>query len=228
MSNNLILDRIAKYLILNSSFLDNSGLVNGKMGVVIFFCHYSRYCKNLLYDDFAGELLDEIYEDITIDAPIDFENGLSGIGWGIEYLIQNYFMQGNSSQILEEIDCNIMKLDPKRIHDLTFRKGILGIAYYIAYHVKSIRNNMTVFDQSYLNQIFSAISNISLEHNFVDELIDSFFLPDKYVRKQCSSILITDLFDNSFCNIDVDSEFARLPLGLENGLAGFGLKLMNL
>ena len=59
-----LLKRIANHLIINSSFLDNLGLFHGKMGIVIFFYHYSRYTHNPLYEEFAGELLDEIFEEI--------------------------------------------------------------------------------------------------------------------------------------------------------------------
>ena len=50
------LRRIANVLLLNASFIDNPGLLNGKMGIAIFFYHYSRYTKNKIYEDYAGEL----------------------------------------------------------------------------------------------------------------------------------------------------------------------------
>ena len=52
--------RIANVLLLNASFLDNPGLLNGKMGIAIFFYHYSRFTKNKIYENFAGVLVDEI------------------------------------------------------------------------------------------------------------------------------------------------------------------------
>ena len=41
-----LLAKIADHLIINSSFLDNLGLLHGKMGIVIFFYHYSQYTNN--------------------------------------------------------------------------------------------------------------------------------------------------------------------------------------
>ena len=98
------LQRIANVLLLNASFLDNPGLLNGKMGIAIFFYHYSRYSKNKVYEDYAGELVDEIYEEINTSTPVNFENGLTGIGWGIEYLVKNGFVQADTDEALEEID----------------------------------------------------------------------------------------------------------------------------
>lgn len=53
----ILLQRIVNHLIINNSFSDNLGLFQGKMGIVIFF-YYSRYANNLLYEEFAGELLE--------------------------------------------------------------------------------------------------------------------------------------------------------------------------
>ncbi len=92
------LQRIANVLLLNASFLDNPGLLNGKMGIAIFCYHYSRYSKNKIYEDYAGELVDEIYEEINTSTPVDFENGLTGIGWGIEYLVKNGFVQADTDE----------------------------------------------------------------------------------------------------------------------------------
>jgi len=55
------LQRIANVLLLNASFTDNLGLLNGKMGIAIFFYQYARYTGNKVYEDYAGELIDEIY-----------------------------------------------------------------------------------------------------------------------------------------------------------------------
>ena len=73
------------YLTINSSFLRDLGLFHGRMGIVLFFAHYARISNSKHYEDFAGHLLDEIYEEINLDLPVNLENGLCGIGWGIEY-----------------------------------------------------------------------------------------------------------------------------------------------
>ena len=103
------LQRIANVLLLNASFIDNPGLLNGKMGIAIFFYNYSRYSENKIYEDYAGELVDEIYEEINTSTPVNFENGLTGIGWGIEYLVKNGFVQADTNEALEEIDCAIYR-----------------------------------------------------------------------------------------------------------------------
>ncbi len=82
--------------------------MHGKMGICIFFYHLARKTGDKNYEEFAGELLDEIFEEIDIKTPLDFENGLTGIGWGIEYLVQNGFAEGDTNEILAAIDNSVL------------------------------------------------------------------------------------------------------------------------
>ena len=123
--------RIARHLIVNSSYTDNLGLFDGKIGIVIFFAHLARYSRKKIYDDFAGKLLDEVYAQIHTETPINFKNGLCGIGWSMEYLLQNDFIEGNSNDVLAGIDEKIMERDPLRVCDKSFETGAAGILFYI-------------------------------------------------------------------------------------------------
>ena len=44
------LQQIAQYYMLHGRFLPSLGLFDGKMGLVLFFFHYSRYIQNPLYE----------------------------------------------------------------------------------------------------------------------------------------------------------------------------------
>ena len=103
------LRRIANFLLLNASFIDNLGLLNGKMGIAIFLFQYSRYLKNKMFELYAGELIDEIYEEINVNTPVTFADGLTGIGWGIEYLVRNKFVDADTDEVLAEMDDVIYK-----------------------------------------------------------------------------------------------------------------------
>ena len=63
MNKQEVLQRTARYLMLHSSFTDKIGLFEGKMGIILFFMNYSRYTRCKRYEKFAGELIDEIYEE---------------------------------------------------------------------------------------------------------------------------------------------------------------------
>jgi hypothetical protein len=101
------LQRIANALLLNASFINNLGLLNGKMGIAIFFYHYSGYTGKENYKNFAKELINEVFQEINIETPIDFANGLTGIGWSIEYLNKKGLVSEEKYPTLAEIDKTI-------------------------------------------------------------------------------------------------------------------------
>jgi len=154
--------RITNTLLLNASFIDNLGLMHGKMGISIFFFHLARQTKNKIYEDYAGELIDEIYEEITANTPVDFENGLAGIGWGIEYLVQNGFIEADTDEVLEEFDNRIFKeliyITPKEIGLLN---GIVGIGSYL---LKRIQNPLSNDEK------ISTLTNKQTLIHLIDEL----------------------------------------------------------
>lgn len=110
----LRLRRIADVLFLNAGFIDNPGLLKGKMGIALFLYKYARNTGSEIYDTYAGELIDEIYQRISKQTPVDFANGLAGIGWGIEYLVRNGFVEADTDEALTEIDNTIDEAWTKR------------------------------------------------------------------------------------------------------------------
>lgn len=124
------LRRIANVLLLNASFTDNLGLLNGKMGIAIFFYQYSKYSGNKIYSDYAGELIDEIYEEINTNTLVDFANGLTGIGWGIEYLVKNGYVEANTDEALAEIDKIIFQSSIDKPFLLNNSKDMFGYGLY--------------------------------------------------------------------------------------------------
>jgi len=130
--------RIVNVLLLNSSFIENIGLMHGKMGISIFFFHLARKTKNSINKNYAGELIDEIYEKISTNIPANFENGLAGIGWGIEYLAQNGFIEADTDEMLEEFDNRLFQaLIYKTPQEIRLLDGQVGLG---AYFLKRIQN----------------------------------------------------------------------------------------
>jgi hypothetical protein len=105
----LRLRRIADVLFLNAGFNDNPGLLQGKMGIAIFLFNYARRTGSVMYEIYAGELIDEIYNIISSQTAVGFSDGLTGIGWGIEYLVRNGFVEADTDEALAEIDTAIGK-----------------------------------------------------------------------------------------------------------------------
>jgi hypothetical protein len=199
--NNELIERIARHLALLSSFISSAGLYHGKTGIVLCLFHYARFTSNILYEEFAGELLNEICEDVRKDIPVDFENGLCGIGWGIEYLLQNNFAEGDSNVILASIDRKIMERDIRRISDKSFATGLKGISCYINKRLHSpFRRTVDMpFDETYLNDWKT--------------VAESTYIPDD----QQILCTITE-------TVPEGDDILSWDLGLSNGCAGFILK----
>ncbi len=131
--------KINNALLLNTSFIDKLGLMHGKMGICIYFFHLARDTSNLIYEDYAEELIDEIFEEINTSTPLDFENGLAGIGWGIEYLVQNSFVEADTDEVLGAIEYQLYRqLIYNTPTEIGLLNGLLGIG---AYFLKRLQNS---------------------------------------------------------------------------------------
>lgn len=207
LEKEILLQRISRYLIINSSSIENIGLYHGKMGIVLFFALYGRYINNKLFIEFAETLLDEIYEEINSETTIYFESGLSGIAWGIEYLVQKQLMFGDTDEILEDINNQIIDKLPRNINDYSLKKGVTGIEYYFFIHLSSKTKERSLSYQFLQNKL--EFLNVENNSKMFDEDIDSFL----------NKIFInTEILENK--------DLSDSSLGLEFGLAGLGIKLM--
>ena len=124
-------------------FIDNGkepGLLHGKMGKAIFFFHYAAFTDSKLYDEYAMELIEEISCMVTNKMPLNYKNGLAGIGVGLEYLIQGQFIEGDDD-IFDDFD--------KPLHDILFKSpvsnfslldGYMGYAHYWICRLMRLQN----------------------------------------------------------------------------------------
>ena len=52
-----------------------------------------------MYERFADEVVDSVLE-LSNELPMRFSDGLTGIGWGITYLLLEEFIAGDIDEIL--------------------------------------------------------------------------------------------------------------------------------
>jgi len=97
------LQKIANTLLLYSYHIDPIGLFNGKMGIALYLYRYARYADCKYYSEFADELLDKVLDSINHSSP-DFESGISGVGWCINYLMKNEYVEGDPNDVLLNVD----------------------------------------------------------------------------------------------------------------------------
>jgi len=169
-------NRITNTLLLRANSLDNIGIMHGKMGIAIYFFHLARIKKCTLYEDFAFDLVEEIYEKANSQSPRNLENGLAGIGVGIEYLVENKFIKANTNEVLEEIDNEMIKdISYSTLNNISILRGIGSYILYFFYRLKSFKGNTQKSEElkSALNRALVLLDNhidfnrTSIEYNKV-------------------------------------------------------------
>lgn len=100
---NKILLKIANLISMNPQLGKESGLVDGKMGRVLFYYELSRTIGITTYNDMADILLDDIVSGVERMNDTSMESGLSGVGWGINFAIRNSFVDADE-EVLDELE----------------------------------------------------------------------------------------------------------------------------
>lgn len=189
--------RIVHALIMKALNCKSIGLFDGKMGVAIAFYHYYRHTGNHVYEQYANALLDSVLDGVTREADTSMATGLCGIGWGIDYILQNGFAEGDSMEVCQQIDERIMLYDPKRMSD----NALEDLIHYILIHCK----NGMPFDVQYISDIESAV----FERHQAPFLITN--------QANCYEVDIMNFVES----VDIsDGVFHTKPIGLHGGLAG--------
>lgn len=117
----------------------NQGLQHGNTGIAIFLYHLSRATGNREYEEMANQLVDKVFSSLTTHALPDFENGLAGIGWGIEYLLQLGFAEGDADEILDEVDTKVYRIltHENLPNNLELCNGLTGYLWFLNSRLKN-------------------------------------------------------------------------------------------
>lgn len=205
------------------------------MGIILIFAHYFKITNNPLFENTADELMEELLKEIHDELPIGFASGSAGIGWGMEYLIQNGFVEADSLDICEEVDKRIMEKDPRRITDYSIENGLGGILHYVLAHIKGViaQHSKAPFDETYLKDLYQALKNIPSDIELSEKFRElSAKYSDFYINRKdidyslsLSYIIDDQEIENLLKSISsASSAFRPHPLGLRNGLSGYLLK----
>ena len=108
------------------------GLIDGKMGVAVFFFHYAEYKKEEKYKDYAISLIDDVQNQISSNTAINYVSGLTGIGTAIEYIAQQGLMDINTGKVLSDFDKILKALLTERILYLSVN-DIIDIGKYFQF-----------------------------------------------------------------------------------------------
>ena len=147
-------DRLINHLVLHSIDVPNPGLFHGQMGICLVLAVYGKKKKDKQIKKISELLLERISSMLTENDNMSFAFGLSGIGWGIEYLIQNKLMTGDSLEICESIDKKLQKLDLAKMDNLSLETGIEGLLHYILIHIKGTVSEGHPFTKDFMDLLY--------------------------------------------------------------------------
>lgn len=193
---------IAAYFLRYGQTCIFNGLYYGKLGISIFLCHYSRFVKNERYTEKAIELIQQTKDALEQHFELYYADGLLGIGSGIEYLYAHGFLEGDSNEILEDIDNIVCVLMEKAVNEVDFNKlnSIYNFENYLKWRAKNKNIKESVLFSNLPKRLQDQISPISAVQNEIKETSVK-----EYIQQ----------IHNTY------------HMGLMNGLAGIGLHMLS-
>lgn len=250
------LEQIANALLLNGTLVESPGIICGKLGLAIFFFHYARYTENLLFADYAMDLIDKMQNQIHVNTSADYEKGIAGIGVGINYLIQNKFLlvEGDVCEDLDERMFRAVMYDPWFGYSLY--DGLIGYGRYwisrLPYQkvekqamicleqiISLIEKNISSIPVGEQTDVYCFLSDLQKIHGFEKKINlleccwtwkdkDSFSrLGDSMQGCAVRNIQCKRYFYKIYEN-DFDINETPKTMGLLNGYAGAGLFLLEM
>jgi lantibiotic biosynthesis protein len=100
------LDEIALIIKTKSSLSDQSGLLVGNEGIILFLCYYSKFRQENKYNEGVINCLDSMIEKINLNqknSPI-YSTGLAGTSWLIQHLTSTDFIDKDTEELLYNFD----------------------------------------------------------------------------------------------------------------------------
>ncbi len=199
-------DKIINYIAAKVPQMSDNGLYHGKMGIVLaLYCH-GKVHQNKRVRDFACDILQYSDSDYHLGS-IGLENGLAGIGLGFCLLYKAGMYDDDLNDILEEIDQKIMDVDPRRLTDLSFKTGALGILHYINIR-RSIQQECLSLERSYIKELEQNVYTHAPKDWIQQNLLTDLNIPnwktaeyldhDVGIDNGSSYFLICDTYDKVF------------------------------
>lgn len=145
--------------ILASDSRENIGLLSGGMGEALFLFHYDRVFDSISSYNRSIEIIENVFDSINNGNLFHtYCTGLAGVGWGIEYLIDNNFIDSQVSESLIEIDDLIgemMIIDLKN-GNYDFLHGASGSILYLLKRRNSNPEKIDGYIRKYLDLLENA------------------------------------------------------------------------
>ncbi|MDD2283956.1 MAG: hypothetical protein PHQ11_00945 [Paludibacter sp.] len=146
MINEITIRKLVDCILLNACSVNSSGLYNGKAGMSLALFEAARFLHDEKIEDKAFDLFQECLVRPTNDY--SFENGLSGVGYTLIYLIINKFIDADFEEVFKEhcekiiYDFDSIDKHPDKL--LISLKAIYFLSVLKSVHYEDIRVNQII------------------------------------------------------------------------------------
>lgn len=211
---------VVEHVVCNACDMTSYGLLNGMLGVCLTLYSYAQNNQAPSLKVYAEHLLQKCLDNIDINTPLSFSNGLCGISWGIDYLIYNGYADGIPMEIFEDIDFQISKMAPSRL-DNSLEYGFKGLLHYILAHSKMSGYKKDNFNLEFINDVHkTVIGKLQKENDF--ELIQLCLqFENWYKSNQSEYIAQLSHFVQLNKTAITSHNYKSYPVCLSKGLCGF-------
>lgn len=157
--------KLINYVLLNSCSVNSTGFYNGKAGISLTLFEVSRCLQSEYIEEQAFNLLQEAL--LSKNEDISFENGLSGIGFVLIYLLKNKFVDGCFEELFDE-NLNKIFLQLSEIEENPINGRLLLIHLKIVYFLSLLEEYRSSEKSSHFIRFFSENVNIELERSLAN------------------------------------------------------------
>lgn len=158
-----VIYQLVDYVLLNACSVNSTGLYNGKAGLSLCLFEMSRCLGDVYLEEQALNLLQEAL--VNRNQDISFENGSSGVGYVLIYLIRHKFIEADFYELFEEhLEKIIEQL--ALLEELHFREKTF---HYIKVVYLLREMNLTCTNGRFMHYInfFLAESSLLLKERFL-------------------------------------------------------------
>lgn len=189
----------------------NQSLTDGQLGIALVLHHYASLMENQEVQDFVSYLMDYVISRAAMLPKLDLENGLMGLGWGIEYLVQSGMVDSDAAEICEEIDLYLQTVNLIVLCQKQDTESLSGILNYLLVHY----SNMPVaLQQHYLVQFPDILEDIQQ----IVKKSSASFSEIPYLCHRFSQLMKTGIKQRGTMKL------SRFIIHHSHGICGYGLR----
>ncbi|QES91044.1 glycoside hydrolase family protein [Rhizosphaericola mali] len=195
-------------------------MLDGLTGIAIIFFLLAKYRNDKIAEEKGVFLLEWVSENGANANDLNFGTGLTGIGWAIEWLVQNGLMTDtNTDEILDPIDSLLYNIvSYSKDENFSLLTGTLGKIEY--FRRRAMSNNPGTHRYKTIGHLECIVLLLDDLANQIPEIINLYEDKDKY----CNNIIMKNsLFDlgsilTSISSININTNTPTLGHILFNGI----------